>query len=836
MENRFSAALIVALLVLAGPSSAGPDPEPNAAAPASAAPTANQLDGLDREGQLFVIAYAKAKKTNKGVPLTQDQINAIVESSKISPEKASALLKSLYPQDAVPATPPIPATPSAPANTPSVPAKGMPSMSVPAATDGTDPTPPAANKIGPNFSFVNGLENWMVSKNPNNPAFLAQRGLDNLREGNVQAAFGDLGAAVAAGDQSNATLQGYGSAAYDLKNYPVAISAAQAILDKAPADKGALALYYFSKQQLPAGFTPSALGRASGDISSLIAGGNGSSIDAAQLPTGAAAHGSVFFGGSGGPPPPAGMTAEQAIALAKQAAEPGSDAPARSRQFTKDAANAMRQRDYPTSYELATQAVNLNPENAQALNYRAMSSSQMRHYAEAVQDASAALGLAPGNPAALHTRSWAFSKEGKYNEGLADAVAASAAEPSNAFLYQDKAFALAGLGDHPGTLDALAHSAALDPRFKARYERAVQLPQDSDMTLLFDDGSTAAPMAAAPPAPGERQRRFLRLAVLSAVGGLLIALGVLHVVSASWRERMRMTVRRVLGPSSSVSADSTVVLDSPSAGAFWTQYRLIKEIGLGGMGVVYEAMDLSLERRVAVKKMRDEIRLDADDRRRFVNEARLVAQLHHPNIVDIYGIVEDGADVYLVFEFVEGRTLQDALKSGGPMELTRARDVIKEMAEAVTHAHERNVIHRDLKPSNVMQTPEGRIKVMDFGVARQAKDAMTRHSQTNSNAGTPPYMAPEQEQGNVRKESDVYALGVCLYEMTTGQLPFNGYGAAMLLNKLNGKLIAPTQRVASLPAGFDAVIAKALAPDPDNRYRTPAELVAALDALLTTAA
>ena len=121
---------------------------------------------------------------------------------------------------------------------------------------------------------------------------------------------------------------------------------------------------------------------------------------------------------------------------------------------------------------------------------------------------------------------------------------------------------------------------------------------------------------------------------------------------------------------------------------------------------------------------------------------------------------------------------------------------------------------------------------MDFGIARMAKDSMTRQSMTNTIAGTPPYMAPEQEQGTVRIESDVYALGVCLYEMTTGHLPFSGSGAAMLLNKLNGKLIPPSQRTPTLSPGLDSVIAKALAPDPDKRYRTAAELIAALDALI----
>ncbi len=666
------------------------------------------------------------------------------------------------------------------------------------------------------------------SAHPNDSRSFSNSGRDNFRMGNIQQAYGDYDHAIAMGAHDPQTLLGHGQAAYRLGDFGVAAASAREVLDSDPQNQEALFLYNSAKNRPPAVKLPSSLG-ALGESRAPETMPNGGG--------GAGSNGTMPAGGGlfGGAPPPSGMTPEQAAALAKQASAPGSDAPTRSMQYTKDAATAMKVRDYPTAYQLATQAVNLNPLNAQALNYRAMSSSQMRRYSDAVQDASSALGLAPGNAAVLHTRSWAFSKQGKYKEGLQDAESASAAEPTNAFLYQDKALALAGLGDRAGALAALRQSAALDPRFQARYERAVQLPQDSDMTLLFEDGS-AASAAVVPPSPASQQRRFVRLTMLSVIGGLLIALGVLHVVSASWREKMRLTVRRVLGPSAPVAGGAAAPIESPSAGAFWTQYQLVKEIGLGGMGVVYEATDRSLERRVAVKKMRDEIRLEPQDRQRFVNEARLVAQLHHPTIVDIYGIVEDGMDVYLVFEYVEGRTLQDVLKSDGAMDLPRARDVIKEMADAVEHAHARGIIHRDLKPSNVMITPEKRVKVMDFGVARQAKDALTRLSMTNTIVGTPPYMAPEQEQGTVRKESDVYALGVCLYEMTTGFLPFTGSGAAMLLNKLNGKLIPATQRVPSLPAAFDAVVAKALAPDPDKRYRTPSELVAALDALLTPAA
>ena len=650
------------------------------------------------------------------------------------------------------------------------------------------------------YGLLNAADNLAVQRNPGDMNYVGNRGIDQVREGNLQAGYDDLSAVVQAGNPSRDVLAAYGRAAYGVGDFKSAATAAQEMLLLDPKDHEALGLYHMSADHAPALRLPASLGES-----------------AFNPDAGTAAAGMA----EGRADPAMGLSV------------PAADAPARSAQFARDSAGAMRVKDYEAAYRLASRAIALNPQNAQALNFRAMALTQLRRYPEAARDASAALDLAPGNAAALHTRSWAFSKQGKYKEALQDAESASAAEPSNALLYQDKALALAGLGDRRGALDALRRSAALDPRFAARLGRAVQQPQDADMTLLFDDGSASAAADAAA-VPASRSRRFLNLAVLTALGGLLIALGVLHVVSASWRERARATVRRAVGLAASADTEG-VAGPSPSAGSFWAQYEVIRKIGLGGMGIVYEAKDRSLERRVAVKKMRDEIRLDPQERRRFVNEARLVAQLHHPGIVDVYGIVEDGMDVYLVFEFVAGLTLQDALKEG-PMDLARVRSVVKGISAAVEHAHERGIIHRDLKPSNVMLTSEGLIKVMDFGVARQAKDALTRHSMTNTVAGTPPYMAPEQEQGTVRKESDVYALGVCLYEMATGSLPFTGSGAAMLLNKLNGKLTPACRLNPALPAGLDAVIARALEPDADKRYRTPAELVAALDALLAPAA
>ena len=644
------------------------------------------------------------------------------------------------------------------------------------------------------------------------------------------AALRDYENAIRIDPENTTALLGYGHSANELGDYRLAELAAKQLLARDPRNADALGLNAFATGRAPTVNLPS----------SIFHPGGASSLPEPGAPGGYAAS-APGGGPAGGYNAPARTPEEVAAAARAQAAAAGPGAAQRSAAITKDAASALRVKDYPTAHQLASQAISLNAANAQAFNFRAIASNRMHRYNDAVTDASAALALAPGNAPALQTRSWAFAKQGLFQEALKDAEETLARDPSNPYAYQNKAMALAGMNDRAGALEALRRSAALDPRFQNRLERALQVPQDQDLSMLFDD-EAAAPAAAAAAAavPPKTGKRFARLALLSGMGGILIALGILHVVSASWREKVNMTIRRVLAPADAAGSDESAATASaqpgPPGAAFWLQYELVKEIGLGGMGVVYEAMDRSLERRVAVKKMRDEIRIDPHERRRFVNEAKLVAQLRHPNIVDIYAIVEEGQEVYLVFEFVSGRTLHDQIKSEGPLSLEAARGILHAASEAVEHAHAAQIVHRDLKPSNIMITDDGRIKVMDFGVARQAKDAITKMSMTNTVVGTPPYMAPEQEQGTVRRESDVFALGVCLYEMLTGHLPFSGGGAAMLLNKLNGKHIPPTQRNPDLPAGLDEVIAKALVPDPDKRYRTPGELVAALDAVIASRA
>jgi serine/threonine-protein kinase len=346
----------------------------------------------------------------------------------------------------------------------------------------------------------------------------------------------------------------------------------------------------------------------------------------------------------------------------------------------------------------------------------------------------------------------------------------------------------------------------------------------------------------------ETQRRWV-LATSAAGGTLAVLIGGLLF----WRHKTARTAIVITGPTGQpmlVDADGPLAaLPAPTgtAGApaaagppaaapaepgpgavLGGNYRVERILGRGGMGVVYEAVDMTLQRKVAIKRMTDELLAAGHDFELFVNEARLVAQLKHPNIVEIHSILREGGLLHLVFEYVEGRPLSAFLEQGRRISLKSVKGVVRQTAAALDYAHSRKVIHRDLKPANIMVSQGGGVKVMDFGIAHQAKLTVAKMTKTGA-WGTPPYMAPEQEMGSVGRESDVFALGVCLYEMATGRLPYSGPN--FLAQKRERVYKKATQRVPALPPALDAVIDKALAPEAASRYPTAGALAAALDAV-----
>ena len=501
----------------------------------------------------------------------------------------------------------------------------------------------------------------------------------------------------------------------------------------------------------------------------------------------------------------------------------------RSSDLAREAELQVRARSFSDAVRSASTAIQVNPQNAAALYYRALARLGLRDPAGAGSDIRSALSLAPNNANLLSLFSRTLIEEGDYRGALEAAARAANFEPGLAEAHYHKAVALAGLGERALSLDSLRRAAELSGAYDPLLQRALQLPESGDLALLLRGEGAGASPAKAPAAPA-RSRNFLVLGVASLLGGFLVALGLLQAVTGQWMLRLRTAVSRVTG--SGKPPVRMRVPGSVEGKVIAGVYEVRDKIGAGGMGIVYLALDRTLDRKVAVKKMREEIRSDPKEAARFLQEARLVAGLHHPNIVEIYSIVEDGPDAYLVFEFVDGKTLHDLVTERKRVPFAECVGLLKGVCSALDYAHKKGIVHRDLKPSNIMIDREGTVKVMDFGVARQAKDSLNRMSMTNTVVGTPPYMAPEQEQGAVGRESDVFALGVCLYEMATGVLPFAGGGAAMLLAKMNKTYAPPSQRVPSLPKGFDEALAAALEPDPARRIRGAGELLQRLESIV----
>ena len=257
-------------------------------------------------------------------------------------------------------------------------------------------------------------------------------------------------------------------------------------------------------------------------------------------------------------------------------------------------------------------------------------------------------------------------------------------------------------------------------------------------------------------------------------------------------------------------------------------YRLIREIGSGGMGVVYEAEDTRLQRRVAVKLLPPELSRDRGAKQRFRREARAASALDDPNICTVHDIGECDGQLYIVMAYYEGETLKERL-ARGPLPESEARQVAIEVARALARAHEAGIVHRDIKPANVMLTRRGKVKVLDFGIAKIRGDAtLTR---TGSSLGTPAYMSPEQARGEpVDGRTDVWSLGALLYEMLAGRRPFPGDDERAVLSAIQSRKPEPLDRIRpEVSAALARTVAKALAKDPAERHANGTELLADLE-------
>ncbi len=262
------------------------------------------------------------------------------------------------------------------------------------------------------------------------------------------------------------------------------------------------------------------------------------------------------------------------------------------------------------------------------------------------------------------------------------------------------------------------------------------------------------------------------------------------------------------------------------------RYRLQARIGSGGMSTVYRALDETLQREVAVKLMHREVATDSDQLERFRREARAVAQLSHPHIVGVIDAGEDESRPYIVFEYVEGETLKERIRRVGRLPIAEAVAYAIEIARALGAAHARHIVHRDVKPQNVLIDEEGSAKVTDFGIARTLdEEGLTADGRV---LGTTDYVSPEQALGQpVTGQSDLYSLGIVLYEMLTGEVPFKGDNqVAVAMKHVRDSLPDVQAKRPELSAALAAVVDNATAKRPEDRYANDAELIADLEDVL----
>ncbi|MGD2029580.1 MAG: serine/threonine-protein kinase [Desulfobacterales bacterium] len=263
------------------------------------------------------------------------------------------------------------------------------------------------------------------------------------------------------------------------------------------------------------------------------------------------------------------------------------------------------------------------------------------------------------------------------------------------------------------------------------------------------------------------------------------------------------------------------------------RYEIIKELGKGGMGLVYQAHDPQIDRQVALKVLRVDRVVNEEFVSRFFKEAKFIGRLSHPNIVTVYDVGRDHGTIYIAMEYLQGKPLNEVIRSGR-LRVETIIDIALQVANALGYAHNKGIVHRDIKPSNIILTDEGHVKLTDFGIARAEDQNAAQQTQTGVILGTPFYMSPEQVMGKrVDGRSDLFSLGVILYELIVCQKPFKGDHFTAIFRAITDHTpVAPLKIDASIPQSLSDLIMRTLSKNPDTRFQTGNEMEEALKTCL----
>lgn len=463
--------------------------------------------------------------------------------------------------------------------------------------------------------------------------------------------------------------------------------------------------------------------------------------------------------------------------------------------------------DYLGALQAADKAIEADPTNPEGYVRRAEANIHLNNFAAAEKDARQALKLNFSYAQAHKTLAWIELQKKDFAGAAASALRAVQLRPNDADAHALAGQAYRASGQKNKALQHVKTASELDPRYRDSYQQ------------LLDETSSLPPVLMQ--IVGQRSPWRLPLAA----GAGLLAAGA--VITALRRKKTP-----IQAPASGGKRSTDGLLDG--------KYENLRVIGRGGMGTVYEATDRTLGRPVAIKKVSEDLSgIGSQAREMLLKEARTVASLDHPAIVEIYEIFEEDSNLYVVFELLRGKTVAQLVAERGRLGLEETLGILRPVCQALGFAHEREVVHRDLKPANIMVTESGQVKLMDFGIARSVSDAVPLDgvssqdqpksawlARTKTVAGTPAYMAPEAEQGLVSRGTDIYALGACLYELTTGRPPFPH--DANLMQRLSTRITPPSELDASL-AAIDSVTLQALDPQPSKRPASAAAFLSLLE-------
>jgi tetratricopeptide (TPR) repeat protein len=498
---------------------------------------------------------------------------------------------------------------------------------------------------------------------------------------------------------------------------------------------------------------------------------------------------------------------------------------------------AMRRGDSKKAIQAADFIIANDPNSFRGFQLKARALNRERRFAEALVAANAALERNPNDVESLRQKAWAELHLEKYAEAERSASRMIQLNPEGAQGYLLRAFAREKLGNREGMLADLRMAANLDSRYKAHLAKALAglglfNPDAEDSYKLLGAISFKAPISRGNPVTG------LGLLLILAAGSMLL-IAPLKKLFERYQRRVR-TSPMGLGKTAGAVAKPAKIEELPVK-LLAGKYRLDRIVGKGGMGRVWQGWDVSLERAIAVKQTVQNVGdIGSQVRKIYLKEATTLARLNHPNIVNIFDAIDRDDGVYLVFEYVAGKTTQQLIAEKQRISWQSAREFLSSACEGLQFAHDQGFIHRDLKPANIMITDEGFVKIMDFGIAHALTtkpvkmqavgvaptDALT--DRTRSIAGTPTYMSPEAHQGVVAPSVDIFALGVCLYEFLTARYPYGREGWSA--ESARG-FVPASQIVPGLPRAVDQVIADALDADYTKRIATATEFKNRLDAI-----